>query len=216
MLRKYTKILPHLLLAIIAASVFSIYFGHVTIKLMQLLDLVLDGRMELMQQRTPELIFKAILLVPLGILSTITGNYYKKYANSTLKKYYVTKVFGKNIAEFQKDNNAKYLSALTNDFNTLESNLIQSIYLVCNGIVEFAVGIWLLITVDIRMIIVALISIIISLMTSALGSKPTKKAYKERSDMFDSYTSYIKEVLSAFHIVKNYNLQDRVTERLLQ
>jgi ATP-binding cassette subfamily B protein len=212
MLRKYTKILPHLLLAIIAASVFSIYFGHVTIKLMQLLDLVLDGRMELMQQRTPELIFKAILLVPLGILSTITGNYYKKYANSTLKKYYVTKVFGKNIAEFQKDNNAKYLSALTNDFNTLESNLIQSIYLVCNGIVEFAVGIWLLITVDIRMIIVALISIIISLMTSALGSKPTKKAYKERSDMFDSYTSYIKEVLSAFHIVKNYNLQDRVTE----
>ena len=42
--------------------------------------------------------------------------------------------------------------------------------------------------------------------------KPTKKAYKERSDMFDSYTSYIKEVLSAFHIVKNYNLQDRVTE----
>ena len=72
MLEKYTKILPHLLLAIIAASVFSIYFGHVTIKLMQLLDLVLDGRMELMQQRTPELIFKAILLVPLGILSTIT------------------------------------------------------------------------------------------------------------------------------------------------
>ena len=29
--------------------------------------------------------------------------------------------------------------------------------------------------------------------------------------MFDGYTSYIKEVLSAFHIVKNYNLQDKVT-----
>ena len=30
--------------------------------------------------------------------------------------------------------------------------------------------------------------------------------------MFDGYTSYIKEVLSAFHIVKNYNLQAKVTE----
>lgn len=30
--------------------------------------------------------------------------------------------------------------------------------------------------------------------------------------MFDGYTSYIKEVLSAFHIVKNYNLQQKVTD----
>jgi len=212
MLRKYYRILPYLLLAIFVASVFSVFFGHVTIQMMELLDLVLKGNMEAMLQRAPEIILKAILLVPLGILTTMTSNYYKKAANCALKKYYVSKVFGKNIAEFQKENNAKYLSALTNDFNTLESNLIQSVYLVFNGMINFAVGIWLLVTVDIRMILLAFVIILINLVTSVLSTKPTKKAYKERSDMFDGYTSYIKEVLSAFHIVKNYNLQAKVTE----
>ena len=211
MLRKYVKTLPYLLLAIIVAAVSSGFFGYVTIRLMKLLDLALKGELELLIQSAPGVVLMAVLLVPLGILTSITGNYYKKAANSTLKKYYITKVFGKNIAEFQKENNAKYLSALTNDLNTLESNLVTGIYLVCTGVVDFLVGIWLLTTVDTRMILLALVIILVNLVISVLTTKPTKKAYKERSDMFDGYTSYIKEVLSAFHIVKNYNLQEKVT-----
>jgi ABC-type multidrug transport system fused ATPase/permease subunit len=142
----------------------------------------------------------------------MANNYYKQKANVTLKKYYIRKIFGKSIAEFQKENNAKYLSAMTNDFNTLEANLIAGIYTVCNGVAKFSVGMWLLSTVDSRMILLAIGIIIINLILSMVTSKPTKKAYKERSDMFDGYTSYIKEILSAFHIVKNYNLQERVTD----
>lgn len=211
MLRKYVKTLPYLLLAIIVAAVSSGFFGYVTIRLMKLLDLALKGELELLIQSAPGVVLMAVLLVPLGILTSLTGNYYKKAANSTLKKYYTAKVFGKNIAEFQKENSAKYLSALTNDFNTLESNLVNSIYMVCTGVIDFLVGIWMLTTVDARMILLALVIIIINLAISVLTTKPTKKAYKERSDMFDGYTSYIKEVLSAFHIVKNYNLHEKVT-----
>ncbi len=61
------------------------------------------------------------------------------------------------------------------------------------------------------MILLAVVIILINLGISAITAKPLKKNYKERSDLFDGYTSYIKEVLSAFHIVKNYNLQDKVT-----
>jgi ABC-type multidrug transport system fused ATPase/permease subunit len=94
----------------------------------------------------------------------------------------------------------------------LEMNLITGIFNVFEGVTSFAVGIWLLSTVDARMIILAFILIAINLIISVITSKPTKKANKERSDMFDNYTSYIKEILSAFHIVKNYNLQNRVTD----
>ena len=212
MLKKYIKVLPHLLLAIIVTSLYSIFFGYVTIHMMKLLDLVLAGQMDLMKQEAPGVIIMAALLVPVGVLDTVIKNYYRKNANITLKKYYITKVFQKNIAEFQKENNAKYLSALTNDFNTLELNLIHSIFLVFEGIANFLVGIWLLTTVDSRMIWLALVIIAINLVISMLTTKPSQKAFKERSDLFDNYTSYIKEVLSAFHIVKNYNLQKKVTE----
>jgi ABC-type multidrug transport system fused ATPase/permease subunit len=212
MLRKYIKIMPYLLVAATVSTIYAILDGNVLRRMMKLLDIALAGDMEMMTKKAPQMLIMAACLVPLGILVAMANNYYKQKANVTLKKYYIKKIFGKSIAEFQKENNAKYLSAMTNDFNTLEANLIAGIYTVCNGVAKFSVGMWLLSTVDSRMILLAIGIIIINLILSMVTSKPTKKAYKERSDMFDGYTSYIKEILSAFHIVKNYNLQERVTD----
>ncbi len=212
MLRKYYKALPYLLLAMVVASAYSVMDGIVTRKMMTLLDYALDSKMDLVGQKAPELLALACTLVPLGILSAMANNYYKRRATAVMKKYYIQKVFGKNIAEFQKENNAKYLSSMTNDFNTLEKNLVEGVHTVGNCFVKFLVGAWLLSTIDPRMVLLAVLIIAVNLGLSVITSKPTKKAYKERSDMFDGYTSYIKEVLSAFHIVKNYNLQEKVTD----
>lgn len=212
MLKRYNRILPYLLAAMIITSVFAILDGNVTRRMMKLLDYAVKGELDTMKQKIPTLLIMAALLVPLGILVAVANNYYKRKANTTLKKYYITKVFGKNIAEFQKENNAKYLSSLTNDFETLDNNLITGIYSVCSGAVSFFVGIWLLSTVDAGLLLLSIGIVIVNLGISMLTSKPIKKAYKERSDLFDGYTSYIKEILSAFHIVKNYNLQETVTE----
>jgi len=212
MLKKTYKILPYLILALGIAIIACIIDGHVSKKMMLILDYALKGDIKTMKAKVPELLILAISLVPLGILVAMTNNLYKRKANVQFKKYYVEKVFNKDIAEFQRENSAKYLSSMTNDFNTLETNLISGIYTIGGGCASFFVGIWLLSTVDNRMILLSLVIILINLIISILTSKPTKKAYKERSDMFDGYTSYIKEVLSAFHIVKNYNLQDKVTE----
>jgi len=212
MLKKYYRALPYLLLAMVVSSGYSIMDGIVTMQMMSILDYALGGKMQLVGQKAPGLMLLAFTLVPLGILTAMASNYYRKQATSVMKNYYISKVFDKNIAEFQKENNAKYLSSMTNDFNTLEENLIGGIYTVGNCIVKFLVGAWLLFSVNPGMILLALLIIAVNLGMSILTSKPTKKAYKERSDMFDGYTSYIKEILSAFHIVKNYNLQEKVTE----
>ncbi len=212
MLKKYIRVIPYLLLALMIAISFSVLNGVVTRRMMLLLDHALAGEMDLVKQNAPMLLLLSTLLVPLGFLVAMTSSFYKRKSNTLLKTYYITKVFRKNIAEFQKENNAKYLSAITNDFNNLELNLIQGVYTICDGIAKFLVGIWLLTTVDARMILLAIAIIILNLLISLVTSKPTNKANKERSDMFEGYTSYIKEVLSAFHIIKNYNLQHKVTQ----
>jgi ATP-binding cassette, subfamily B, bacterial len=212
MLKKYKNIMPYLLLALVTVAAYSILEGVVMRNMMGLLDYALAGEMELLTNKAPILLFMAALLVPLGILVAMAGSFYKRKASTILKTYYITKVFGKNIAEFQKENNAKYLSAITNDFNTLEQNLINGILIVANGLAKFLVGVWILSTVDPRMILLAVAVIVVQIFLSMVTSKPTNKANKERSDLFDGYTTYIKEVLSAFHIVKNYNLQNKVTK----
>jgi ATP-binding cassette subfamily C protein len=51
---------------------------------------------------------------------------------------------------------------------------------------------------------------VINVIISYFGSKPVNKHNEERSIMLGNYTAYIKEVLSAFHIIKTNNLNDKV------
>lgn len=206
MVKKLVRVLPYLIMALAITIVTSVLDGYVTRRMMSTLDYALKGEVETIKQLAPSLLIMASALVPLGILTALTGNLFKNRANIQLKKNYISRVFHKNIAEFQKENNAKYLSSMTNDFDTLETNLIGGIYTVGSGIVNFMVGIWLLSTVNNMMILLAFAVIGINLSISLLTARPINQSYKERSDMFDGYTAYIKEVLSAFHIVKNYNL----------
>lgn len=210
MLKKYYKMIPYLLVAYIALATFMFLDAHVARNMMLLLDYALVGDIEKVINEAPKLMIQSLFLIPLGIALACANNYYKKKANVNLKTYYIHRVFQKNISEFQKENNAKYVSSITNDYNTLELNLIQSIYSIGDCAIGFLVGFWLLSTVDSRLILFAIIILVCNLGISYVTSKPSKKAFAERSDLFDGYTSYIKEVLSAFHIVKNYNLHEKV------
>ncbi len=216
MLKKLMKAFSYLLLSLMVSFLLAGLDAVVTKKMLGILDFALKGNIQEVKSQTPSLLAGAVLLVPLGIAEAITGNFYRKRVNLNIKNYYIDKVFGKNIREFQKENNGRYLSAMTNDFNTLETNLIMGIYMVGRAAINFLAGMWLLSTVDYRMILFAILIIAVNLTISFLTSKPMKKNYKERSDLFDGYTSYIKEVLSAFHIVKNYNLQEKVTQDYYQ
>lgn len=211
MLKKLFRALPFLLGSLVVTLLLVGLDAVVTRKMLGMLDFALAGDLASLKKETPYLLAGAVFLVPLGILEAMTSNFYKKKSNLNIKNYYITRVFAKNIREFQKENNGKYLSSMTNDFNTLEINLLTGIYTVGRALMNFLAGMWLLSTVDLRMILLAVVIILINLGISAITAKPLKKNYKERSDLFDGYTSYIKEVLSAFHIVKNYNLQDKVT-----
>lgn len=216
MLKRLMRAFPYLLLALTVSFLLAGLDAVVTKKMLGMLDMALKGDISAMKAETLPLLAGAVLLVPLGVAEALTGNFYRRKVNLNIKNYYIEKVFGKNIREFQKENNGRYLSAMTNDFNTLETNLIMGIYAVGKAVISFLAGIWLLSTVDYRMIFFAVGIIAVNLTISAITSKPIKRSYKERSDLFDGYTSYIKEVLSAFHIVKNYNLQEKVTEDYYQ
>lgn len=210
MLKKLFKVLPILIIALVSAGLLAIVDSYSFIKMKELMDIALSGDMSNFKEAAIMLILTALCLVPLCILTAITRAFYKRKANLSIKHYYVKGVFGKNISEFHKENNAKYISSLTNDFNLLEVNLIDSIYDIGVCMLNFLTGIWMIATVTPWIILVALGAMGISIIFSMVTSKPVSKHMKERSNLFEGYTSYTKEVLSAFHIIKSNNLRDRV------
>lgn len=210
------KTTPYLLIAWFFAAVLALVDGYTFIKMMNLADMAFSSQLEGFKTEAISLLGCAVMLVPLAIIVAFTKAYYRKRANLILKDYYIKGIFDKNISSFQKENTAKYISGLTNDFNTLDINLIDSIYVVGNMICNFIVGVWIISTVTPWILLVAVGVIMINILISATTSKPIAHQTKERSDLFEGYTSYIKEVLGAFHIIKSNNLQVRIQSNFNQ
>lgn len=204
------KALPYLILVVIIASVCAILEGAMSVSMMKTIDVAIAGNKELFKKEAIMLIILALSMLPANILLSFGKGLYKRKAIVSAKVNYVNRVFQKNINEFQRDNNAKYVSTLTNDVNTIETNYIDGIYEVIIGIIYFIVSVIVIAYVSPAALGIGIGIGAISTIISILLSKPMQKHHAQRSELYEGYTSYIKEVLSAFHIIKSNNLNEKV------
>lgn len=206
------RALPYLILVAVFACLCAVLEGLAHIVMMKAIDIAFYGDRELFKSQAIKLILLALSLLPANILLSFGKGLYKRKAIVSAKVNYVNRVFNKNINEFQRDNTSKYVSTLTNDVNTIETNYIDGIYEVVVGIIYFVVGVIVIAYVSPVALVIGLGIGGISAIISILLTKPIQKHYAQRSSLYEGYTSYIKEVLSAFHIIKANNLNEKVHE----
>lgn len=210
MRKSIKKAFPYLLLAFGVIVCSAILEGYLSIYMMKIVDSTIGGNKDLFKEQAKTLLIIAALLLPTSILSSYTLGLYKKKALVAIKGDYIKEVFDKNINEFQRDNNAKYLSAITNDMNTIEINYINGILEAGRNIIRFILAVAIIAFISPWALAIGLgISILSTLLAVFLG-KPLQKHHNQRSELFEGYTSYIKEVLGAFHIIKSNDLSNKV------
>lgn len=212
MVKQLRKVIPHLLVAVVLACFSAFLEAIVTLKLSNLCDLALGKDLDGIKKQILPLVSLAIILVPVKILVSVASSWYRKAGEKLIKSYYIKGVFQKDIAQFQRENTAKYISSITNDCDAIKTNFIDGIYNCVNALTFFISGVVIIANIKPVLIFPTLGIISLNILIVNLTSKPLNKLFKERSDMFEKYTSYIKEVLSAFHIIKSNDLEDRITK----
>lgn len=210
MKRSIFKAIPYLLLVVIIASVCAVLEGALSISMMKTIDIGVTGNKDAFKIEATRLIVLALSILPASVLLSFGKGLYKRKAIVSAKVNFVSRVFKKNINEFQRDNNAKYVSALTNDVNTIETNYIDGVYEVILGIIYFIVSVAVIAYVSPIALGIGVGIGVVSTLLSILIGKPMQKHHTQRSELYEGYTSYIKEVLSAFHIIKSNNLNEKV------
>jgi ATP-binding cassette subfamily C protein len=183
---------------------------RIAFSLYHLIDYAQTGLMDEFYVQARTLIIFTILVLPANIIYAYVRGIVIKNSMTKMKIDYMRKVFGKNISEFQTQNNALYISAITNDFNTIEKNYVEQVLDILESIVRFATAIIIISLISPIIILIGVVMILINLIISILSSKPVNKHNKERSEMMSSFGGFIKEVLSAFHIIKTNNLETTV------
>ncbi|MDO9629164.1 MAG: ABC transporter ATP-binding protein, partial [Acholeplasmataceae bacterium] len=175
-----------------------------------MINIALDQNWEQFWPTTIPMIIYAVLVFPASMFNAYVRNYFLRDAMTHMKTDYMKLVFGKNINEFQKENNASYISALTNDFNLIENDYFLSVAQLVESAIVFSTGIIIFAKISPMILLVGIGVMVINGLLSGIVTKPIQKHNKERSEMFASYNGFIKEVLSAFNIIKNNGLEERV------
>jgi ATP-binding cassette subfamily B protein len=202
--------LAYLLLIAAAALIFSSLNGLLSIYMMKSIDAVTSGDRALFNKEVYKLLLVAFVMIPATLLLAFTRGLFKRKAIVTLKVGFIKGLFSKNIDEFQGDNNSKYISALTNDINTIESGYIDGLYELIVNAAGFVVGIVVISFISPIALGLGFAIGFVSTVISLFVNKPLKKHQVQRSKLYEDYTAYIKEALSAFHIIKSNNLNDKV------
>ena len=212
MKKSLTKSIKWLVIAaLVAAFSFSID-GLLSIQMMRAIDAVTQMDRSAFVSQLVWMVILLLMLVPANLLLAFIRGMYKKSAVVHAKRYYVSRIFEKEIHKFQSENTATYLSALTNDISNIEMNYIDGRYEVVYNFISFLIGIIVIAYVSPTALGAGVLLGAVGVLISIIMGKPLARHQTQRSGFYKSYTSYIKEFLSAFHIIKANNLSQKVRD----
>ncbi|HOP56700.1 MAG TPA: ABC transporter ATP-binding protein [Bacillota bacterium] len=181
-----------------------------SLKMLDVMNAAIDNDWTAFWNNTIWLFVFLALVYPMDILSSYASITFTKKTVTKMKSDYIAAVFGKDIAEFQKENNAAYLSAVTNDFAIIETDYISQIMEIVVNLIRFASAIIIFSIISPLILLVGIGIVLINGSLTIFIEKPVKKHNTERSVLYAEYNSFVKEVLSAFSIIKNNNLETRI------
>ena len=124
---------------------------------------------------------------------------YKDYAYSQLLK--------KNISTFSRESTSTYLSALSNDANSIEVNYLEKLFdlvmdaILCVG--AFLMMLWY----SPLLTLIALVLSLLPLGASLVAGKHLARREQEVSRKNDSFLSMVKDGLAGFSVVKSFKAE---------
>lgn len=196
----------------ILSAIFAIGFSTLAmVYSSEMLNLALATDFEGMKANLLPLALFTLLNIPAQGLVAYTSATWTKKFNLAVKNTYIKKLFSKNINEFQDERNALYLSNLTNDMNTIETRFLVPVREIAYGFLLLITGILVIVSIDLTLMLTIGGVVILIVVGSLLMGKPLEKPESQKSLLLKEYTDYIKEVLSAFSIIKNNNLEQRIS-----
>ena len=213
MKRIYNKTLILLAATLLVGAIAKGVSGYMTILTRDLVDTSFLPGMPGFREIALRMVLFAFVLFLLETLLSFVKGYYRKKTNVNLKMYYLEKIFQKNINEFNKDSNAKYVSHMMSDLNTVDLDYIDGIFELALSVISFVITIIIIGGVSMELLIIVLVvGALVGFLSNVL-SKPIQKLYEERSGLYDKYTHYLQEVLSAFRIIRVNSLYKRVEKQ---
>ena len=145
------------------------------------------------------------------VLDTVFLSAFRARAMRQYRKYAFDRLLEKGIQAFSGENSARYLSALSNDANTIEQDYVRMLQNVIQVGITFVGALGLMLWYSPLLTLIAIGFSLLPIVVSIVLGDRAAKAEKAVSDRKESYTGMLKDVLSGFAVIKSFKAEKSIT-----
>lgn len=148
-----------------------------------------------------------LLILAFKGLSYLSQPRFIQRAMEQYKTFAFSQLMRKNIASFQQEPTARYLSALSNDASSIEENyLAGSFELLLNGVL-FAGSLGMMLLYSPLLTVIACGFFVLPLLAALAAGKPLERAEQAISDKNQGFVAALKDCLAGFPVVKAFRAE---------
>ena len=166
------------------------------------------------------LLFSALLIALIELSAGICVYFFRTaFVSKALfqyRHYAMTCIFNKNISSMRLHNTSEYLSALTNDVNTIKVDLLDQIPIIAQVIICAAGSVVLMLYYSPFLTAIALLISLIPALSSMKSGSKLVEAETLISDNNSKYVLVLKDILNGFNVIKSCLAENGLTTRYLK
>lgn len=126
---------------------------------------------------------------------------------SQYKEYVFGELTKKNISAFSGENSSTYISALTNDIQTIEQGYLWNTFSMLDSLLTFIGAIALMIWYSPLLTLIAIGLSLLPLSASILTGNKIAAEERKVSDRNEAYTSTLRDSLGGFSVIKSFKAE---------
>lgn len=170
-----------------------------------------NGRLSISQLLIISLLIAAFFLFASFLTYYAKPRYIRK-AMQNYKETLFAKLTEKNIMSFRSESTSAYLSALTNDCTSIETNYLDKEFWLIYRIVSFVTSLSMMIYYSPLLTLIAVGVTLLPLVVSLASGKKLAKEEVAVSDRNKSFTATVTDCLNGFSVVKSFRAEKPVME----
>lgn len=207
----FYKNIPNFCLAVLAA----LAAGSLNL----ILSWIIQQLMDTAAGKSGALSFRTLLLISAGFVLLCAGLSLLNYASQPrfleramrqYKDFAFKKLIGKSISSFRDESAAGYLSALTNDAASIETNYLAQMLAMITKAVTFVGALLLMCRYSLLMTAIAAGLTVLPLIASLLTGNRLQAVESRVSERNGEFTAALSDCLAGFTVVKNFKAEREI------
>ena len=151
----------------------------------------------------------ALMLIAWALDRTFLSAF-RARAMQQYRKYAFDRLLEKGIQAFSGENSARYLSALSNDANTIEQDYVRMLQNTIQVGITFVGALGMMLWYSPLLTLIAIGFSLLPIIVSVVLGNKAAVAEKNVSDRKERYTGMLKDVLSGFAVIKSFKAEKNI------